>query len=98
MTEQLALDGSSTCAYCGPLAFHRRNDTYLHKCACPHRTDDFCQAHPDGCDTFTDIRTRAYRATHHSSVKQLVELPGTTFEDIFVCGIDESAGLREDAA
>jgi hypothetical protein len=29
---------------------------------------------------------------------QLAELPGRDFEDIFVCHIDESAGLKKDAA
>lgn len=97
--DQLELMPEPRCTYCGPLGWTKaRHGRILHKCGCPHRTDDFCQAHPAGCDTFTDVRTRAYRATYHSRVQQLTELPGTTWEDLFACQIDESAGLKDEAA
>lgn len=76
MSDQLTLEPHVSCSYCGPLTSHKRGDAYLHKCSCPDRTDQFCQAHPHMCDTVTDIRTRAYRLTHHrAGTSQLTELP-----------------------
>jgi len=48
---------------------------------------------PDGC-VCAEINTR------HCPVhgQQKAWLPGREFEDIFVCEIDESAGLREETA
>lgn len=39
------------CDHCGPLGWTRSAyGAIAHKHDCPHRTDEFCQAHPIGCD------------------------------------------------
>lgn len=39
-----------SCDYCGRLEWTLNTDGRVsHKHDCPHRTDDFCQAHPVGC-------------------------------------------------
>lgn len=102
-TEQLELVPEPRCDYCGRLGWTIQGFGQItHKCGCPHRTDEFCQAHPNGCDTVTDIRTRAYQLTHYrGGTSQLTEPPGSEFEDIFVCpmdAVDESAGMKDEAA
>jgi hypothetical protein len=82
--DQLELVPEPRCKSCGRLSWTiERFGRILHKCGCEFRTDDYCQAHPQGCDTFTDIRTRAYQLTHHRACSQLTELPGETWEDLF---------------
>ncbi len=59
MTGQLELAPTPRCPTCGPLGWTvEKYGRSLHKCACPHRTDAVCQAHPQGCDDFTDIRVK----------------------------------------
>lgn len=77
--EQLELVPTPRCDFCGHLAWTvERFGRLTHKCACPHRTDSFCQAHPQVCDNFTDIRNEAWRKSY-----QISELPGSSFEEIF---------------
>ena len=39
------------CDYCGPLNWTiNAYGQITHKCGCPHKTHDRCQAHPRGCD------------------------------------------------
>lgn len=82
-TAQIERVSTPRCDFCGPLSAHRREDVYLHKCGCPHRTDSFCQAHPQACDDFTDIRNEAWRnsyiiACSSDNVDESVGLKDTT--------------------
>lgn len=77
-TAQFERASTPRCAFCGPLSAHKRGDIYLHKCACPHRTDPFCQAHPQVCDDFTDIRNEAWRTSYACSIDESAGLKDTT--------------------
>jgi hypothetical protein len=76
-TELLERVSTPRCDFCGPLSAHRSEDIYLHKCGCPHRTDPFCQAHPQVCDDFTDIRNEAWRNSFVCSVDESAGLKDT---------------------
>lgn len=92
-TGQLEFDPEPRCPHCGPLGWTQaRYGATLHKHSCPDH-GNHCQAHPIGCDNHGD--QRGLRVT------QLTELPGETFEEIFVCpmdAVDESAGMKDEAA
>lgn len=61
--EQVA--ATPRCNHCGNLSWTlKQYGRPAHKCGCPERTDDFCQAHPQGCDDFTDIRNDAWRKSY----------------------------------
>jgi hypothetical protein len=68
-SDQLEAFPLERCDYCGPLEWTKeRFGQVTHKCKCPHRSDKFCQAHPNG-----DCKLPV----------PLTNLPGWTFEDIF---------------
>lgn len=50
VSERESLLSDALCSYCGDLSWtFKQFGLLVHKHACPHREQPYCQSHPDGC-------------------------------------------------